>query len=87
MEVSYDENRSFLSPSSEGRKKDHGDGSTDQRIVVEALGYKPQSLPRYPSPLWLIDSGDDPEGDWDYVNASDPIGIVGEYLGEQIKRY
>lgn len=35
----------------------------------------------------LYDSGDDPEGDWGYVNASDPVGIVGEYLGEQIKRY
>lgn len=28
----------------------------------------------------LFDSGDDPEGDWGYVNASDPVGIVGEYL-------
>lgn len=35
----------------------------------------------------LYDSGDDPEGDWGYVNASDPVGIIGEYLGEQIKRY
>lgn len=35
----------------------------------------------------LYDSGDDPEGDWGYVNASDPVGIVGEYLGEQIERY
>ena len=30
----------------------------------------------------LYDSGDDPEGDWGYVNASDPLGTVGEYLGE-----
>lgn len=30
----------------------------------------------------LYDSGDDPEGDWGYVNASDPVGIVGEYLGD-----
>jgi len=30
----------------------------------------------------LYDSGDDPEGDWGPVNASDPVGIVGEYLGE-----
>lgn len=28
----------------------------------------------------LYDSGDDPEGDWGPVNASDPVGIVGEYL-------
>lgn len=35
----------------------------------------------------VYDSGDDPEGDWGPVNASDPIGIVGEYLGDQIKRY
>lgn len=31
----------------------------------------------------LFDSGDDPEGDWGYVNASDPVGIVGEYLGKR----
>ena len=30
----------------------------------------------------LFDSGDDPEGDWGPVNASDPVGIVGEYLGK-----
>ena len=24
----------------------------------------------------------DPEGDWGPVNASDPVGIVGEYLGK-----
>lgn len=30
----------------------------------------------------LYDSGDDPEGDWGPVNASDPVGIVGEYLGK-----
>lgn len=29
----------------------------------------------------LYDSGDDPEADWGYVNASDPVGIVGEFLG------
>lgn len=28
----------------------------------------------------LYDSGDDPEGNWGYINASDPVGIVGEYL-------
>ena len=30
----------------------------------------------------LFDSGDDPEGDWGPVNASDPVGIVGEFLGK-----
>lgn len=35
----------------------------------------------------LYDSGDDPEGDWGPVNASDPVGIVGEYLGDQIREY
>ena len=30
----------------------------------------------------LYDSGDDPEGDWEPVNASDPVGIVGEFLGK-----
>lgn len=30
----------------------------------------------------LYDSGDDPEGDWGPVNASDPVGIVGEFLGK-----
>ena len=30
----------------------------------------------------LYDSGDNPEGDWGPVNASDPVGIVGEYLGK-----
>ena len=30
----------------------------------------------------LYDSGDDSEGDWGPVNASDPVGIVGEYLGK-----
>ena len=30
----------------------------------------------------LYDSGDNPEGDWGPVNASDPIGIVGEFLGK-----
>ena len=33
----------------------------------------------------LYDSGDDPEGDWGPVNASDPVGIVGEYLDKQTK--
>ena len=28
----------------------------------------------------MYDSGDDTEGDWGPVNASDPVGIVGEYL-------
>ena len=31
----------------------------------------------------LYDSGDNPEGDWGPVNASDPVGIVGEYLEKQ----
>lgn len=35
----------------------------------------------------LYDSGDDPEGDWEPVNASDPVGIVGEYLGDQNRQY
>ena len=30
----------------------------------------------------LYDSGDDPEGDWGPVNASNPVGIVGEFLGK-----
>ena len=30
----------------------------------------------------LYDSGDNPEDDWGPVNASDPIGIVGEFLGK-----
>lgn len=29
----------------------------------------------------LYDTGDDRSAGWGYVNASDPIGIVGEYLG------
>lgn len=33
----------------------------------------------------LYDSGDDTEGNWGYVNASDPVGIVGEYLDKQNK--
>ena len=28
----------------------------------------------------LYDSGDDRSAGWGYVNASDPVGIVGEYL-------
>lgn len=28
----------------------------------------------------LYDSGDDKSAGWGYVNASDPVGIVGEYL-------
>jgi len=35
----------------------------------------------------LYDSGDDPEGDWGPVNASDPVGIVGEYLGDKNRQY
>lgn len=34
----------------------------------------------------IFDTGDDPEGDWGPVNASDPVGIVGEYLGD-LQRY
>lgn len=30
----------------------------------------------------IYDSGDDPEGDWWPVNASDLVGIVGEFLGK-----
>ena len=30
----------------------------------------------------LFDSGDDRSAGWGYVNASDPVGIVGEYLGK-----
>ena len=30
----------------------------------------------------LYDSGDDGSAGWGYVNASDPVGIVGEYLGK-----
>ena len=29
-----------------------------------------------------FDSGDDRSAGWGYVNASDPVGIVGEYLGK-----
>ena len=29
----------------------------------------------------LYDTGDDRSAGWGYVNASDPVGIVGEYLG------
>ena len=30
----------------------------------------------------LYDTGDGGEAEWGYVNASDPVGIVGEYLNE-----
>lgn len=30
----------------------------------------------------LYDSGDGRSAGWGYVNASDPVGIVGEYLGK-----
>jgi len=30
----------------------------------------------------LYDTGEDSSAGWQYVNASDPVGIVGEYLGE-----
>ena len=30
----------------------------------------------------LFDSGDDRSAGWGYVNASDPVGLVGEYLGK-----
>ena len=33
----------------------------------------------------LYDSGDDTSAGWGYVNASDPVGIVGEYLAKQAK--
>jgi len=31
----------------------------------------------------LYNSGDDTSAGWELVNASDPVGWVGEYLGEQ----
>ena len=31
----------------------------------------------------LYDSGDDTSASWGYVNASDPVGIVGEYLNDK----
>jgi len=31
----------------------------------------------------LFKTEDDSSAGWGYVNASDPVGIVGEYLGEQ----
>ncbi len=34
----------------------------------------------------LYRSGDDTSAGWGIVNASDPVGIVGEYLGDQMKR-
>ena len=33
----------------------------------------------------LYDSGDDTSAGWWPVNASDPVGIVGEYLGDKLK--
>lgn len=30
----------------------------------------------------LYDSGDDRSAGWGFVNASDPVGLVGEYLGK-----
>ena len=30
----------------------------------------------------IFDTGDGTSAGWDYVNASDPVGIVGEYLGK-----
>ena len=30
----------------------------------------------------IYDTGDDRSAGWGYVNASDPVGIVGEYLGK-----
>jgi hypothetical protein len=32
----------------------------------------------------LFNSGDDTSAGWGLVNASDPVGLVGEYLGEQM---
>ncbi len=32
----------------------------------------------------IYDSGDDRSAGWGYVNASDPVGIVGEYLCDMI---
>lgn len=32
----------------------------------------------------LYNSGDDSSAGWGYVNASDPVGIVGEYLGDKM---
>ena len=31
-------------------------------------------------------SGDDTSAGWGIVNASDPVGIIGEFLGDQMKR-
>ncbi len=31
----------------------------------------------------IYNSGDDTSAGWGVVNASDPVGIVGEYLGNQ----
>ena len=31
----------------------------------------------------LYNTGEDSSAGWGYVNASDPVGIVGEHLGEQ----
>ena len=30
----------------------------------------------------LFDTGEDSSAGWGYVNASDPVGLVGEYLGQ-----
>lgn len=35
----------------------------------------------------LYDSGEDSSAGWGFVNASDPVGIVGEYLSDQNKMY
>ena len=35
----------------------------------------------------IYDSGDDRSAGWGFVNASDPVGIVGEYLSDQNKMY
>lgn len=34
----------------------------------------------------VYNSGDDASAGWGYVNASDPVGIVGEYLGDKLRK-
>ena len=35
----------------------------------------------------LYDSGDDSSAGWGFVNASDPVGIVGEFLSDKNRMY
>lgn len=45
-------------------------------ITIETCPHCEVLIVRY------FDSGDDRSAGWGYVNASDPVGIVGEYLGK-----